>query len=88
MSRWKTRRCWSSPTPSDFRIYTNWTNTVQEKREFGIEDLAQSLQRGVHDLASWHRLLWFGLGAPAGGVDERGRILLEVVATVEGGAPV
>jgi len=25
-----------------FRIYTNWTNTVQEKKEFALEDLAHS----------------------------------------------
>jgi hypothetical protein len=28
-----------------FRIYTNWTNTVQEKREFGLEDLANTETR-------------------------------------------
>jgi len=30
-----------------FRIYTNWTNTVQEKHEFALEDLAHS---GTRDL--------------------------------------
>jgi type II restriction/modification system DNA methylase subunit YeeA len=30
-----------------FRIYTNWTNTVQEKHEFTLEDLAHS---GTRDL--------------------------------------
>jgi type II restriction/modification system DNA methylase subunit YeeA len=30
-----------------FRIYTNWTNTVQERHEFGLEDLAHS---GTRDL--------------------------------------
>jgi len=25
-----------------FRIYTNWTNTVQEKHEFALEDIAHS----------------------------------------------
>jgi type II restriction/modification system DNA methylase subunit YeeA len=30
-----------------FRIYTNWTNTVQEKREFGLEDLAHTETRDL-----------------------------------------
>ena len=39
--------CYSAQIAKRFRIYTNWTNTVQEKHDFTLDDLGHS---ATHDL--------------------------------------
>ena len=45
--RWRlrTRRCSSSATSIEFRIHTNWTNSISQVHEFGLEDLRDAAVR-------------------------------------------